>query len=84
MFRVAFAGVFAARLAAPVRARLDIPCDVIVDEGDGIVAQLPEVDVLISMAFTREMGGAARRLTLVQVPGDSLDRIDRSALPVGA
>src|SRR5213593_1327715 len=29
------------------------------------------------------MGGAARRLKLVQVPGAGLDRIDRSALPAG-
>src|SRR5215475_5143920 len=30
------------------------------------------------------MGGAAKRLRLVQVPGAGLDRIDRSALPAGA
>jgi phosphoglycerate dehydrogenase-like enzyme len=30
------------------------------------------------------MGAASRRLKLVQVPGAGLDRIDRSALPVGA
>lgn len=83
MLRVAFAGVFAARLEEPVRARLAIPCDVIVDEESGIVPRLPEVDVLVTMAFTREMGASARRLKLVQVPGASLDRIDRSALPAG-
>jgi len=33
------------------------------------------------MAFTPAMGAAARRLTLVQVPGAGLERIDRAALP---
>jgi phosphoglycerate dehydrogenase-like enzyme len=40
--------------------------------------------VLITLVFTREMGAAARRLRLVQVPGAGLDRIDRAALPPGA
>jgi phosphoglycerate dehydrogenase-like enzyme len=40
--------------------------------------------VLVTMAFTREMGAAARRLKLVQVPGAGLDRIDRAAIPAGA
>ena len=83
MLRVAFAGTFAARLEERVRAHLGIPCDVIVDDESGIVSWLPEVDVLVTLAFTREMGGAARRLKLVQVPGAGLDRIDRSALPAG-
>jgi phosphoglycerate dehydrogenase-like enzyme len=39
--------------------------------------------VLVSLAFTREMGAAAKRLKLVQVPGAGLDRIDRTALPAG-
>src|SRR5438093_13162654 len=81
--RIAFAGTFAARLAEPVQAHLGIPCDVIVDGDGGIVSKLSEVDVLVTLAFTREMGGAARRLKLVQVPGAGLDRIDRSALPAG-
>ena len=46
--------------------------------------ELGDVDVLVSMAFTREMAAAARRLKLVQVPGAGLDRIDRGALPGGA
>ncbi|MBI2467589.1 MAG: hypothetical protein HYV62_07195 [Candidatus Rokubacteria bacterium] len=83
MLRVAFAGVFAARFEEPVRACLAIPCDAIVGEESGIVRRLPEVDVLVTMAFTREMGASARRLKLVQVPGASLDRIDLSALPAG-
>jgi phosphoglycerate dehydrogenase-like enzyme len=84
MLCVAFAGTFAARLEERVRARLRIPCDVVVGDEADIARRLPEVDVLVSLAFTREMGSAARRLKLVQVPGAGLDRIDRSALPVGA
>lgn len=84
MLRVAFAGTFAACLAEPVRARLGTPCDVLVDDESGIVSRLAGVDVLVTLGFTREMGGAARRLKLVQVPGAGLDRIDRSALPRGA
>ncbi|HLF47824.1 MAG TPA: 2-hydroxyacid dehydrogenase [Methylomirabilota bacterium] len=81
--KVAFGGTFAARLEDRVRAHLAIPCDVVVDSEQGIVARLPEVDVLVTMEFTREMGAAARRLRLVQVPGAGLDRIDRAALPAG-
>jgi phosphoglycerate dehydrogenase-like enzyme len=80
---VAFAGTFAARLEERVRAHLGIPCEVVVDDEAGIVARLPGVDVLVTLAFTREMAAAARRLRLVQVPGAGLDRIDRSALPPG-
>ena len=84
MLGIAFAGPFSASLEEPVRAHLDIPCDVVVADEAGIVSMLPEVDVLITLAFTREMGAVARRLKLVQVPGAGLDRIDRSALPEGA
>ncbi len=83
MLRIAFAGTFSARLEEPVRARLDLPCAVVVADEAGIVMKLQDVDVLITLAFTREMGAAARRLKLVQVPGAGLDRIDRSALPAG-
>ena len=82
--RVAFVGTFAASLADPVRARLDTPCEVIVADEAGIVPRLPEIDVLVSMGFTRAMGAAATRLRLVQVPGAGLDRIDRAALPAHA
>jgi len=84
MFRVAFAGAFSARLEPRVRARLGIPCEVILADESGIVARLSDVDVLVTLAFTREMGAAAGRLKLVQVAGVGLDRIDRSALPAGA
>jgi phosphoglycerate dehydrogenase-like enzyme len=56
---------------------------VVADE-TGILPRLPDVDVLVTMALTAEMGHAATRLKLVQVPGAGLDRIDRSALPRGA
>ena len=81
--RVAFAGTFSATLEQPVRAHLAIPCDIIVADEAGIVPRLSDVDVLVTLGFTREMGLAARRLKLVQVPGAGLDRIDRSALPDG-
>jgi phosphoglycerate dehydrogenase-like enzyme len=61
-----------------------MPCGVILADEVGIVSRMPEVDVLVTMAFTREMGAAAGRLKLVQVPGAGLDRIDRSALPAGS
>jgi phosphoglycerate dehydrogenase-like enzyme len=84
MTHVAFTGTFSRSLEARVRAHLGVPCEVtLADEAD-IVTRLPDVDVLVSMAFTREMGAAARRLKLVQVPGAGLDRIDRLALPSGA
>ena len=84
MFRVAFAGTFAISLEVPVRAHLGVRCDVILDDEVGIVSRLADVDVLVTMAFTRAMGAAAGRLKLVQVPGAGLDRIDRSGLPPGA
>src|SRR5258706_59545 len=79
MLTVAFAGTFAASLAPPVRAHLGIPCDIRVTDEAGIVDKLEDVDVLVAMAFTREMAAAARRLKLVQVPGAGLERIDRAA-----
>ena len=78
--RVAFAGVFAGHLADRVRARLRIPCEVAVAGDREILTRLGDVDVLVTMAFTREMAAAAPRLRLVQVPGAGLDRIDRTAL----
>ena len=83
MLRVALAGVFAARLETLIRARLRVPCDLVSTDETAIVPRLGDVDVLVTLAFTRAMGAAARRLKLVQVPGAGLDRIDRSALPAG-
>jgi phosphoglycerate dehydrogenase-like enzyme len=88
--KVAFSGAFAVRLAERVRAHLAVPCDIILvndagrAEHAGIVARLADVDVLVTLAFTREMGAAAVRLKLVQVPGAGLNQIDRGALPAGA
>ncbi len=81
---VAFVGGFAACFVDPVRARLGVPCELLVADEGTIVGRLPEVDVLVGMAFTPAMGAAARRLRLVQVPGAGTDRIDRAALPAGA
>lgn len=82
--RVAFAGTFSASIEPRVRAYLEIPCAVIVADEAAIASKMSEVDVLVTLGFTREMGAAARRLKLVQVPGAGLDRIDRAALPAGA
>ena len=81
--KVAFAGAFAAQMAEPVRARLSLPCEVVVDDEAGIVPRLADVDVLVSMGFSGRMAAAAPRLRLVQVPGAGLDRIDRGALGPG-
>src|SRR4029077_6556760 len=72
--RVAFAGVFAGQLADRVRARVQGPCDGVPGGEGEIPPRLGDVDVLVSMAFTREMAAAAPRLRLVQVPGAGLDR----------
>src|SRR6058998_1027855 len=84
MLQVAFAGTFSATLEPSVRARLDVPCGIILGDEAGIVSRLSDVDVLVTLAFSPEMGAVAKRLKLVQVPGAGLDRIDRSALPAGA
>ena len=84
MLRVAFAGTFPASLEEPVRRYLTSTCEVVVSDEAGILAQLAEIDVLVTMALTAEMRRASTRLKLVQVPGAGLDRIDRSALPEGA
>jgi phosphoglycerate dehydrogenase-like enzyme len=83
MLRVAFAGTFPASLEQPVRRHLTTPCEIIVADESDILARLQHIDVLVTMALTAEMGHAATRLKLVQVPGAGLDRIDRSALPPG-
>ena len=81
--KVGFAGPFSVRLADRVRRHLNVECEMILADESGVVGLLPEVDVLVTLGFTREMGAVAARLKLVQVPGAGLDRIDRSALPAG-
>jgi phosphoglycerate dehydrogenase-like enzyme len=84
VLRIAFAGTFPASLEQAVRRHLTTPCDIVVASEADILPKLPEIDVLVTMALTREMARAATRLKLVQVPGAGVDRIDRSALPEGA
>ena len=84
MLRVAFAGTFTAILEEPVRPYLTTPCEILVASEADIMEKLPEIDVLVTMGLTAEMGRAATRLKLVQVPGAGVDRIDRTAVPAGA
>ena len=81
--RVAFAGTFSASLEPSVRSQLGVPSEIILADEASVASRLSDVDVLVTLAFTREMGAAAKRLKLVQVPGAGLDRIDRAALPLG-
>lgn len=57
-----------------------MPADILVATDAEIASKLSDVDVLVTMAFTAEMAGSAKRLKLVQVPGAGLDRIDRAAI----
>jgi len=84
MLKVAFLGALASSFAERVQSHLTVDCGVIHTDEKNAVDVLPDVDVLVSLVFTREMATVARRLKLVQVPGAGLDRIDRSALPAGA
>jgi phosphoglycerate dehydrogenase-like enzyme len=81
--KAAFAGSFAVRLIEPVRKRLTVPCEIVSSDEAGILDRLGDADVLVSMAFTKQMAAAGNRLRLVQVPGAGLDRIDRSELRPG-
>lgn len=81
MVKIAFAGTFAGQLAEPVRARLIMPTEIVLDDEAAIAAHLPTCDVLVSMGFDQTMATAAPNLKLVQVPGAGLDRIERGALP---
>ena len=83
MLHVAFVGTFTASLEQPVRRHLTVPCEIVVAPEADILPRLPEIDVLVTMGLTTEMGRAATRLKLVQVPGAGVDRIDRAALPAG-
>ena len=83
MLRVAFVGVFAARLQRLVRDRLAVPCELIVADEATITSSLADLDVLVTLVFDRAMAAKSGRLKLVQVPAAGLDRIDASALPPG-
>ena len=82
--RVAFVGATPAGLANRVRPHLKTECEFVLAGEKGVVGVLPDVDVLVTFVFTREMGAAARRLKLLQVPGAGLDRIGRSSIPEGS
>lgn len=81
---IGIVGTFAASLEGAISQNLTIPCEVVVSDERGIIPRLHEMDVLVTMVLTREMGRACTRLSLVQVPGAGLDLIDRSAIPSGA
>ena len=81
---IGIVGTFAASLEGAIRENLTIPCEIVVADEAAIVSRLADIDVLVTMVLTPEMGRAATRLKLVQVPGAGLDRIERSALPDGA
>jgi phosphoglycerate dehydrogenase-like enzyme len=83
VLQVAFAGTFPASLEPAVRHYLTTPCDVIVATEADILPRLADVDILVTMGLTADMGRSATRLKLVQIPGAGVERIDRSALPAG-
>src|SRR4051812_1512012 len=80
---IGIVGTFAASLEGAIRQKLTMPTNIIASDETGIISRLADIDVLLTMVFTPEMGRAARRLKLIQVPGAGLDRIDRSAVPSG-
>lgn len=82
--RVAFVGTFACRMEPDVRDHLSIPCDIVLAGEDDATAAVRDADAVVTMTFTPAMGAAATRLSLIQVPGAGLDRIDRSAIPPSA
>jgi phosphoglycerate dehydrogenase-like enzyme len=83
LLNVGIAGTFAASLEAAIRRNLTVACEMVVSDEAGLISRLPDIDVLVTMVLTHEMGHACTRLKLVQVPGAGLDRIDRSAIPSG-
>src|SRR5262245_38143628 len=83
MLRVAFVGPLASSFADRVRSHLTMPVDFVHTDADRVLGLLPEIDVLVTLVFTKEMSAAASRLRLIQVPGAGLDRIDRAAIRSG-
>jgi phosphoglycerate dehydrogenase-like enzyme len=83
MLQAAFVGAVSTCFIEPVRDRLAKVCAVhCLDEAEAL-DRMPELDVLVSMVFSRAMADRAQRLRLLQVPGAGLDRIDRAAVPAG-
>lgn len=83
MLELAIAGTFAASLELPIRHHLNIPCNIVVSDEEGIIPLLRDADVLVTMGFTAAMGRAATRLKLVQVPGAGVDRSTARCSPQG-
>jgi len=81
--KAAFAGLMAERIIESVRKHLKIPCEIVSGDEAAISHQLGGAEVLVSMAFTKELAKAGPRLRLVQVPGAGLDRIDLSQFHPG-
>jgi len=82
--RVAFVGATAASYAGRVRRHLKTECEFLLVDESAALGVLPDADVVVTFVFTQEMGAAARRLRLLQVPGAGLDRVDWSAMPSGS
>src|SRR5262245_1162969 len=83
MLKVAFVGPLASSFADRVRSHLTMPVDFVHTDADRAVGVLPEIDVLVTLVFTKDMSAAATRLRLIQVPGAGLDGIDRAAIRSG-
>lgn len=60
MLRVAFVGATPGSLAERVRRHLATECELLLTDESGAAGVLPEVDVLVTFVFTREMAAAAR------------------------
>ncbi len=82
--RVAFVGATAASYAGRVRRHLKTECEFLLVDESAALGVLPDADVVVTFVFTQEMGAAAWRLRLLQVPGAGLDRVDWSAMPSGS
>lgn len=79
--RIAFVGPLACTFSEPVLKKVQVPCEAVLMDEAGVVAEMASVDVVVTLVFSKAMGEAARRLRLVQVPGAGLDRIDPAAIP---
>ena len=84
MMKVAFVGPLAGAFAKAVQAKVQVPCQIVLSDEIEIASEMPAVDVVVTLVFTKEMGERSARLRLVQVPGAGLDRIDRAAIPPNA
>jgi len=56
MLKVGFVGTFAASLEGAIRRNLAVPCAIIAADEAGIMSHLADIDVLVTMELTREMG----------------------------